>query len=331
MSFFEELPIKTICISHNRDVDGIVSAALIRNVTQCGILLTDYEQIIQTLELVDGANNIYICDLGLTKETEFPFLQQLDRIKKFASICYIDHHSLNEKMIQNMLDSGVRIIHSKDECASVLVYHIYKDKLPKQAALLAACAAVTDDLEHGRISKSILKRYDRDLILLEASLLSYAISAKGDEEEFLMYIVDELSKLRFPHQIPHLCEHASQCAERMLELSNRMAKEGTRMKNIAHMRTEERSLGSVANFLIGQFETAVGVAYRYKPRTDNYIVSLRSSDGFAHELGELTSKVSSTVGGFGGGHYNASGAVIPGKKLSEFLEILDKELDGFQS
>lgn len=330
MSFFEDLPVKTICISHNRDVDGIVAAALLRNVTHCGILLTDYEQMIQTLELVDGANNIYICDLGLTRETEIPFLEQLDRIKKTASICYIDHHSLTENLMQRIMDSGVRIIHSTDDCASVLVYQIYKDKLPKQAGLLASCAAVTDDLERGRISKNILKRYDRDLVLLEASILSYAIAAKGDDEEFLMYIVNELSKLRFPHQIEHLCEYASQYAERMLELSNRIAQEGSKMKNIAHMSTEERSLGSVAYFLIGEFEVPVGVAYRYKTSTDNYILSLRSSDGFAHNLGELTSKVSSIVQGLGGGHRNASGAVIPRKNLSRFLELLDKELDNLE-
>ncbi|MFQ5940575.1 MAG: DHHA1 domain-containing protein [Nitrososphaerales archaeon] len=330
MSFFEDIPIKTICISHNRDVDGIVAAALIKKVTQCDILLTDYEQMIQTLELVKGQNNVYICDLGLTRETETPFLQQLDRIRKTAGICYIDHHSLNEKLMKTLRDRGVRTLHSTDECASVLVYQVFKDKLPKQASLLAACAAVTDDLEQGAISKGILKRYDKDLILLEASILSYAIAAKGDDDEFLMYVVNELSKLRFPHQIEHLCEYASQYAQRMLELVNDIAQEGSKMKRIAHMRTEERSLGSVANFLLGEFETPVGVAYRYKAGTDKYIVSLRSTDGFANNLGELTSKISSIVEGLGGGHSKASGAVIPRKNLDKFLELLDKELHKLQ-
>ena len=87
---------ETICISHNRDVDGIVAAALIRNLTQCDILLTDYEQMIETLRSVDRANNVYICDLGLTKETETLFREQLNRLRKIADVCYIDHHPLNE-------------------------------------------------------------------------------------------------------------------------------------------------------------------------------------------------------------------------------------------
>jgi len=318
---------KTICISHNRDVDGIVAAALMRNVTKCDVLLTDYEQMIQTLESVNGIDSLYVCDLGLTKETENLFYQQLNRIKKTAPVCYIDHHPLSEKSLKTIIDSGVNVIHSTEDCASVLIYQLYKDKLPKQAALLAACSAVTDDMDSGKITKNILKRYDRDLILFEASVLSYAIAAKGDDEEFLKHVVHELSESKFPHQIEYLCQYASEYAQRMLELCNKITQEGIKVKNLAHMNTMERSLGSVANFLVGEFEVPVGAAYRYRPDTDRYIVSLRASDSFVHHLGELTSAISSRVGGLGGGHRNASGAVIPRPKLEEFLEILDRELD----
>ena len=316
----------TVCISHNRDADGIVAAALIKTITHCDALLTDYEKMIQTLESVDSANSLYICDLGLTKETETLFHEQLHRIKNTATICYIDHHPLSEESIRAIMDSGVKIIHSTEECASVLIYHNYKEKLPKQAALLAACGAVTDDMESGRISKSILQRYDRDLVLFEASILSYAIAARGDDDEFLSYLVNELSRSRLPHEIEHLCEYASKYAQRMVELSDRIRLDANKMKNLAHMSTVERSLGSIANFLIGEFEVPVGIAYRYKAESDKYIVSLRSSDSFVSNLGELTSKVSSVVGGLGGGHPNASGAVIPKTKLDEFLELFDKEL-----
>jgi RecJ-like exonuclease len=318
---------KTICISHNRDVDGIVAAALIRNLTRCDVLLTDYDQMIQTLESVNGVDSLYVCDLGLTKETENLFHQQLNRIKKTAPVCYIDHHPLDEKSLKTIIDSGVKVVHSTEDCASVLIYELYKDKLPKEAALLAACSAITDDMESGKNTRNILKRYDRDLILFEASVLSYAIAAKGDDEEFLKRLVNELSESRFPHQINHLCEYASEYAQRMLQLCNKITQEGKKIKNLAHMNTMEHSLGSVANFLVGEFEVPVGVAYRYRPDTDKYVVSLRSSDDFKHNLGKLTASISSTVGGLGGGHSNASGAVIPRLKLNEFLELFDRELD----
>ncbi len=318
---------KTVCISHNRDVDGIVAAALIRNLTKCDVLLTDYEQMIHTLESINGVDNLYICDLGVTTDTENLFHRQLDRIKKTAPICYIDHHPLSEKSLQTIIDLGVKVTHSTEECASVLIYQLYKHRLPKQSALLAACSAITDDMDSGKITRNILKRYDRDLILFEASVLSYAIAAKGDDGKFLKQIVHELSESRLPHQIEHLCEYASEYAQRMLELCNKITQEGSKIRNIAHMSTMERSLGSVANFLLGEFEVPVGVAYRYKADTDKYIVSLRSSDSFAHHLGELTSRISSIVGGLGGGHSNASGAVIPRMKLNQFLQIFDKELE----
>jgi len=326
-SFVEEPSMKTVCISHNRDVDGIVSAALIRNVTRCDVLLTDYEQMIKTMKSVEDANEIYICDLGLTEEIEALFNEQLNRLKKTADIYYIDHHKLNEKSRKTIENSGIRVVHSTDDCASVLIHQLHRDKLPKQAALLAACSAVTDDIECGRLTKNILQRYDRDLILFEASVLSYAIAARGDDEKFLLRIVEELSKVRFPHQINHLCEYASEYADRMLDLCNKIAQEGNKIKNVAHMDTRERSLGSIANFLVGEFAVPVGIAYRYKADTDKYIVSLRSSDRLTHHLGQLTSKVSSIVGGLGGGHPNASGAIIPRIKLNEFLEIFDKELE----
>ncbi|MFY3741459.1 MAG: RecJ-like exonuclease [Candidatus Nitrosomirales archaeon] len=317
----------TVCISHNRDVDGIVSAALIRNVTRCDVLLTDYEQMIKTMKSVENTNEIYICDLGLTEETEADFNEQLNRLKKTADIYYIDHHRLSEKSLKTIANSGIRVVHSTEDCASVLIHQLHKDKLPKQTALLAACSAVTDDIECGRLTKNILQRYDRDLILFEASVLSYAIAARGDDEKFLLRIVEELSKVRFPHQIKHLCEYASEYADRMLDLCDKIAQEGSKIKNIAHMDTRERSLGSIANFLVGEFAVPVGIAYRYKADTDKYIVSIRSSDSLTHHLGELTSRVSSIVGGLGGGHPNASGAIIPRIKLKEFLEIFNKELD----
>ena len=326
MSSFEDLPTKTICISHNRDVDGIVTAAFIKHVSKCGIFLTDYDRVLQTLQQVDGVTNLYIYDLGTNKETEFQFLQQLQQIVKKAGVCYIDHHPINAAFTQKLADIGVRVIHCKSDCAAAITYELYKDKLPREAALLAACAAVTDDIEDGAITKKLLRRYDRDLVLLEASILSYAIAAKGEDEEFLLNLTEQLANFKLPHQIPNLCQYACEYGQRMIDLSHRIVEEGVRMKNIAYMQTVERNLGSVANFLMGEFDVPVGVAYRYKEETGRYIVSLRSTNGFPPNLGELTSNTAALVEGIGGGHLNASGAVVPSNSITKFLELLDESL-----
>lgn len=330
MSSFEDLPTRTICISHNRDVDGIVTAAFVRHVSKCGVFLTDYDRVLQTLQMVDGATNLYICDLGTNKETEFQFLQHLQQIAKKTGVCYIDHHPMDRSRMQKLTDIGVRVIHRESDCAAVITYELYKDKLPREAALLAACAAVTDDIEDSLITKKILRRYDRDLILLEASILSYAIAAKGEDEDFLLYLTEQLANFVLPHQIPNLCQYACEYGQRMIDLSSMIVREGVKMQNIAYMQTVERNLGSVANFLIGEFDVPVGVAYRYKQQTGKYIISLRSTNGFPKNLGELTSNTASLVEGIGGGHLNASGAVVPDKNILKFLELLDEGLSSLR-
>ncbi len=325
MAFFEDLPERTICISHNRDVDGLVSAAFLRHVTKCGILLTDYDRVIQTLEMVDGPTNLFICDLGIDKEIEFPLLQHLQRIVNKTGVCYIDHHPIGNTLIEKLSNIGVKVTHSSADCSSAITYWLYKDKLPKEAALLAACGALTDRIEDGPIARNVLKRYDRDLVMLESSILSYTIAEKGDDDEFLLYLTDELANFKLPHEIPNLCQYACSYGQRMMELSKIIAKSGTKMKNLAYILTKERNLGSVANLLIGEFDAPVGVAYRYKQDTNRYIISLRSN-GLARNLGELTSKVASMLDGIGGGHLNASGAVVPSRNVLKFLELLDEQL-----
>jgi RecJ-like exonuclease len=326
MSSFEDLPTKTVCISHNRDADGVITAALIRHVTNCTVYLTDYDRVIQTLQKVGSATNLYICDLGTNKETEFQLVQQLQQMVKRMGICYIDHHPMSPTFMQKLVEIGVRVIHCKSDCASAITYELYKDRLPREAALLAACGAVTDAIEDGEITKKLLRRYDRDLIMLEASILSYAIAAKGEDEEFLLGLTEQMASGKLPHQIPNLCQYACEYGQRMIDLSHRIVQEGAKMKSIAHMHTVERNLGSVANFLMGEFDVPVGVAYRYKEETGKYIVSLRSANGFPPNLGELTSNTAAQVEGLGGGHSNASGAVVPKKNLAKFLELLDESI-----
>ena len=326
MSFWDDLPIKTLCISHNRDVDGIASAALMKSLTNCEIKLIDYGELIETLKSVDGINNLFICDLGLSRDIELPFLEEVKKIRKIAGICYVDHHPMHESLRQRLSEEGVRVIHSTEECTAVINYQLHSQKLPPEAGLLAACAAVTDRIESGKTSKKLLQRFDRDLVLFEAGLLSYAIAGRGDNPGFLNKLTEELSSFKAPHQIEHLCEDASDYAQKMLDLIRRIPQEGKKLQNCAYIETSERSLGSVANFLIGEFDVPVGIAYKYKPETSECVVSLRSMDGVAVNLGQITSKVSSIFDGNGGGHANASGAIVPKDKIRDFLIRLDSEL-----
>ena len=60
----------TVCISHKEDVDGIVSATMIKSIFNAYQFLTDYTDFIPILEHVSKMQDIdrlFICDLGLSK------------------------------------------------------------------------------------------------------------------------------------------------------------------------------------------------------------------------------------------------------------------------
>ena len=66
----------------------------------------------------------------------------------------------------------------------------------------------------------------------------------------------------------------------------------------------------------------------YKERTDKgiYAVSVRGSPSCKTHLGKLVSAVSSELGGSGGGHDKACGAVVPKDKIKKFVREMNSRL-----
>ena len=190
-----------ICISHREDVDGISSAALIKIAFDVNtIVLLDYANMIKTLRSMvssihDGTNKIdqlFICDLGLSKKNENEFVKILKEIiEAKCKVTYIDHHDLDKKILADLKRNGVKIVHSTDECTSIHIYNKYKRKFSSYSAFLAAAAALTDYLETRPIASNLVSRFDRQFLMLEATALSYMISSSQHDIDFLMKIVDD--------------------------------------------------------------------------------------------------------------------------------------------
>ena len=96
---------KILCISHIKDVDGCVCAALIRRATKSQFILTNYGNITQCLRRVENRYDlIYICDLGINES----IMKEFDRIKK----AILKHHG----GFENATDSQImRTWNSLDE------------------------------------------------------------------------------------------------------------------------------------------------------------------------------------------------------------------------
>ena len=325
-----------ICISHREDVDGISSAALIKIAFDVNtIVLLDYANMIKTLRSMvssihDGTNKIdqlFICDLGLSKKNENEFVKILKEITEAkCKVTYIDHHDLDKKILADLKRNGVKLVHSTDECTSIHIYNKYKRKFSSYSAFLAAAAALTDYLEARPIASNLVSRFDRQFLMLEATALSYMISSSQHDIDFLMKIVDDLSQEKYPHDIEGGFLRAERHARKVLSVVKSIEDSIRVGKNLAYVQiNSELPSSMVVNFVLGASGKPVALVYKIKEDINSCIISIRGSNECKVHLGRIVNNLSSTLSGSGGGHEKACGAVIPKEKFSEFIKQLDKK------
>jgi RecJ-like exonuclease len=306
-------------------VDGICSAAIAVAATGCRFKLTDYDSVIKELEsIANDVREVFVCDIG-TDPVRFPeFLDSLTRIARKARVTYIDHHYLREDWKKRIRDSGIVLVHDTREAAGMLTYKHFEKTLPGDAKLLALYASVTDYMDNSKLSRRLMDNFDRHLVLLESTLLSYSVAKRGDEESFRNLLVSELAEMKSPHRIRGVTEAALEQAERTMALMETVKSQGGKMGRIAHMETDEYSTGAVAKLLIGAFGVAVGVSYRPKDHGKWYEVSLRGTSRCKVHLGQMISRLAAKYGGNGGGHRLAAGCRIPRQKIDALLADINR-------
>jgi len=69
------------------------------------------------------------------------------------------------------------------------------------------------------------------------------------------------------------------------------------------------------------------MVYKLKGDIYSYVISIRGSKDCSVHLGRLVNDIASEIGGSGGGHDKACGAVIPKDKLEVFIQLLNKRID----
>ena len=314
----------SFCISHRKDVDGVGAAALVAAATGATVILSDYEDLTENLgRIPDDAAQLVLCDLGTDNADLGGFLKEMKRIATKARVTYVDHHFMTESTKNRLRKAGVRVVHDEKECSSLLALKTFEAELPQKARLVALYGAVTDYMDNSPLAMKMMEQEDRQFVLLEASMLSYAMGRRAGEEGFPETVVKELAKMRLPHEIEGVPESAVRQLTEVAELGNRVRDQGKRMGRLAYMVTTQYSTGTIAKLLIGAFRVPVGVALKEKER-GWYEVSLRStSEGKLH-LGKSIARISARLGGSGGGHRKAAGARIPVERAEEMLGSLAK-------
>jgi len=321
---------KVVCVSHKEDADGIGAASLIRQAFGGETKLVDYPGLMTELELLknnESLKTLYICDLGLSKTNQDQFIELLTALrKKRISITYVDHHDLDEKIKKKIRVLKVKLIHNINECTTVQVYNAFKSKLTDHSAFIAACSAVTDYMEDRPIGSKLLQKFDRQFVLLEATVLTFTIVSHQKDNEYLLYLVDELSDSKYPHDIPNSFEFARMQAEKISGVIQKVKNNLKLMKNLAYMEVTDSGASMVVNFVLGMSGKDVGVSYKLREDHGIYAVSIRGSRNCKIHLGKIVNPLATELGGSGGGHDKACGAVIPKDEISTFLKKFNSKL-----
>ena len=317
---------KAYCISHKKDVDGLGSGSLSVAATGGRIILSDYDDMIDNLRSIpDDADRLVITDLG-ADSADYPlYLAEMKRIARHAKVTHIDHHFMSDEAKREVRKAGVELVHDTSECASILTYMTFRDVLPERARLIALCGAVTDYMDDAPVAKKMMEKGDRQFVLLEASMLSYALGNMEAKEGFPEMVVRELSQMKHPHEIPGVPEASVRELQEVAKLGEVVRSKGKKKGRLAYMVTTQYSTGNIAKLLIGAFDVPVGVAMK-KKQEGWYEVSLRSTSEAKIHLGRSIAKISGKLGGSGGGHRKAAGCRVPADKADDMIEALAKKV-----
>ncbi|HZS74397.1 MAG TPA: DHH family phosphoesterase, partial [Candidatus Nitrosotalea sp.] len=261
------------------------------------------------------------------KSNQDQFVELLKALRKNkVSITYIDHHDIEDSIKKKIKALKVKLIHTVNECTTVQVYNAFKSKLSDYGSFLAACAAVTDYMEDRPIGAAQLQRFDRQFVLLEATVLTFTITSHQKDPEFLLYLVDELSESKYPHQINNTFEFARIQAERISGVIQKVKDNMKKMKNLSYMEVTDSGASMAVNFVLGLSGKEVGVSYKLREEQGIYAVSVRGAKSCKIHLGRIVNQLATELGGSGGGHDKACGAVIPKEKIGMFLKKFNSKL-----
>ncbi len=325
---------KSICISHKEDVDGLVSVALLQNALKVkNIFLADYPSLLNVLDIVisicsknKNFSRVFICDLGLNKKNQDMFIEKLHvLISNNVQIVYIDHHYMEDQLKDTLKKIGVRLIHNVEECTSVQIYYLCKNKLNSKYSFYASAAALTDYMESKPMASILVSKYDRTFLMLESCFLSYIISSSQKNIDFLKYVSKSISMFKLPHEIKNGFYLVKQFSDKISNALDVIEPQIIKMNNIAYLQHDlDLASSMIVNFVLGLSGKQVGIAFKLKDNINSYVLSIRGSKDCSYHLGKIVNELTSDLNGSGGGHDKACGAVIPEEKLELFLKKFDE-------
>jgi RecJ-like exonuclease len=233
---------------------------------------------------------------------------------------------MDSKIAKKLVNLKVKLIHDINECTTVQVYDEFKKKLSDHSSFVACCAAITDYMEDRPKGAKLLQIYDRQFALISATVLTYNIVGHQKDPDYLLYLVEELAEHKFPHEIPNTYEFSQIQVEKLANVFTKVKTSMKKMKNLGYMEILDSGASGAVNFVLGLSGKDVGVAYKERVGHGIYAVSIRGSKSCKIHLGKIVNVLATDLGGSGGGHDKACGAVIPVDKMKIFLKKFNAKL-----
>ena len=269
-----------------------------------------------------GLDWLIVTDLGLDEKREV--IHSLPKIAR--RILYVDHHMLSAESKRALRKANVIVRHSLKDCASVLVWDLLRKQLPDEAVNLAAYGAVTDPPTSGLLTREVLLKTSRKLGAYEGHLLALALSSHRCTNRLREQIVRELAALRLPHEMSAVHRLADQQAARMMKIQKQLYDRAQVRGRVAIARAGLLALGTSAELLLGVPNVVATVVYDEAGSPSRTRVSVRGIDECRRHLGKLILRIARKLGGAGGGHMLAAGAMFPSRRLAEFLDLFVGEI-----
>ncbi len=268
-------------------------------------------------DLPRGLDWLVVSDLGLDERREL-----ISRLPKAAKhVLYVDHHLLSAGAKRDLRKGKVIVRHSLNDCASVLVWDTFRGQLPSRAISLASYGAMTDPPGSGRPTREVLLRTSWNLGGYEGHLLALALSSHKCTTNLREAIVRTLASLHLPHEITSVRRLADHQATMMLNIQRQLYDRVQVRGHVAIATAGQLALGTSAELLLG-FPDIVATVVHGKAKSPSWMrVSVRGTDECNQHLGRLLREISRRVGGSGGGHMLAAGAMVPSSQLDRFLNL----------
>jgi RecJ-like exonuclease len=133
--------------------------------------------------------------------------------------------------------------------------------------------------------------------------------------------------MKFPHEIEGGFIEAEKYAKKISNAISSISNEIKTKDNLALVQNNlDLASSTVVNFVLGMSEKKIAMVYKYKEEKEVFIISIRGSKDCDVHLGRIVNEIASSLGGSGGGHDKACGAVIPKDLFNNFVELVDTKI-----